>query len=72
VVDTYKPKSFGVHRLRARKAGEKIFVDVCFVMKGNLIVDEAADLAVNFERDLKTHLPQSDVVVYFKPAEPRE
>ncbi len=67
VVEDYRPKSFGVHRLRVRKAGERIFIDVCFVLPADLTVDEASGLAANFERDLKTRLPQSDVVVYFKP-----
>jgi cation diffusion facilitator family transporter len=67
VVELYKPKSFGVHRLRTRKAGEKIFVDICFIVHGNLTVVEAEDLAKGFERDLKTHLSGCDVIVYFKP-----
>ena len=72
VVDKHRPKSFGVYRLRARKAGEKIFVDVCFVMKGEMTLTEAAELAVNFEKDLKDHLPHADAVVHFRPAGPRE
>lgn len=66
VVQEYMPKSFGVYRLRARKAGEKIFVDVCFIVKDNLTVLEIEELAGSFERDLKVHIPKSDVVVYFK------
>lgn len=68
VVEVYKPKSFGVYRLRARQAGEKIFVDVCFLVNGSLPVVAVEELAQGFERDLKAHLPNSDIVVYFKPA----
>jgi cation diffusion facilitator family transporter len=67
VVEKYKPRSFGVSRLRSRKAGKKIFVDVCFMVKSDLTVGEVGELADNFEKDLKEHLPESDTVVYFKP-----
>lgn len=68
VVEEYKPRSFGIHRLRSRKAGEKIFIDICFVVEGELTVSEVEELAADFEKDIKTNLPRSDVVVYFKPA----
>jgi len=67
VVEIYMPKSFGVHRLRTRKAGEKVFVDVCFLVKPDMTVFEAEELSKNFELDLVKHLPYCDVVVYFKP-----
>lgn len=67
VAEQYKPKSFGIHRLRARKAGKKIFIDICFLVDENLTISDANSLAENFERDLKGHLPHCDVVVYFKP-----
>ncbi|MCK9573342.1 MAG: cation diffusion facilitator family transporter [Candidatus Omnitrophica bacterium] len=71
VIDLYRPKSFGVHRLRARKAGKKIFIDVCFLVRDNLTINQIEELAESFERDLKTHLPDSDVVVYFKSRQPK-
>ena len=67
VVDEYKPKMFGVHRVRMRKAGEKVFVEVCFIVKENMTLNEAEAIASAFEKDLKTHLHHIDVVVYFKP-----
>lgn len=67
VVDRHKPHSFGVYRLRVRKAGEKIFVDVCFIVHNEATVASIEELAINFERDLREDLPDSDVVVYFKP-----
>ncbi len=66
IVEQYKPKSLGVHRLRIRKAGQRIFVDVCFMVNPSLSVAEADNIAQGFERDLKIHLPHSDVVVHFK------
>jgi cation diffusion facilitator family transporter len=65
IVDKYKPHSFGVSRLRARKAGRKVFVDVCFLVKGETTVVETAKLADNFQRDVEDHLPDSDVLVHF-------
>lgn len=67
VVDEHKPRSFGVYRLRTRKAGERIFVDVCFIVKEDLTVAQIQELAGSFERDFKAFFPVSDVVVYFKP-----
>jgi cation diffusion facilitator family transporter len=67
VVDEYKPRMFGVHRLRTRKAGNKIFVEICFVVKEEMTVKEVEAVAEDFEKDLKIHLRHIDVVVYFKP-----
>ncbi|MFA5355973.1 MAG: cation diffusion facilitator family transporter [Candidatus Omnitrophota bacterium] len=67
VAQGHKPKSFGIHRLRTRKAGERVFADICFIVKEDLTVAQVQELADNFERDLKELLPVSDVVVYFKP-----
>jgi cation diffusion facilitator family transporter len=69
VVKAYTPHYFAVHRLRTRKAGEKIFVEVCFIVKHDLTINEVEGLAGSFEKDLKKHFPVSDVVVYFKPAQ---
>lgn len=67
VVDEYKPKMFGVHRVRTRKAGEKVFVEVCFIVKEDVTLRQAEAIAADFERDLKAHLHHIDVIVYFKP-----
>ncbi|MFA5334690.1 MAG: cation diffusion facilitator family transporter [Candidatus Omnitrophota bacterium] len=67
VVDEYKPKMFGVHRIRTRKAGDKVFVEICFIVKEDVTLREAEAIAADFERDLKIHLHRIDVVVYFKP-----
>lgn len=66
VVDKYTPRSFGVTRLRTRKAGGKVFVDVCFLVKSDMTVVETAELAENLQRDIEEHLPESDVLVHFR------
>ncbi len=68
VVNQYRPGAFGTHRLRIRKAGQKIFVDVCFIAEGSLTLSNAGEMAERFEKELRTHLPDCDVVVYFKSA----
>ena len=68
VIERYKPKYFGIHRTRFRKAGKKTFVDVCFVVHGDLTIKETEKLANDFEKDLVTQIPSCDVIVYFKPA----
>lgn len=67
VAESYKPRSFGIHRLRSRKAGEKVFVDVCFLAKPEMTVAEVEELSAGFEKDLQKYLPRCDVVVSFKP-----
>jgi len=68
VVEQYKPKMFGVHRLRMRKAGEKVFVEICFIVKEDVTLRQAEVIAADFEKDLKARLPHIDVVAYFKTA----
>jgi len=67
IIEQYKPKYFGVNRLRVRKAGEKIFVDVCFIVKDGMTISEAEEISSGLEKDLRQHLTHCDVVVYFKP-----
>jgi cation diffusion facilitator family transporter len=67
VAEQYRPKMFGIHRIRTRKAGNKIFVDICFVVKEEMTVREVEEISAAFEKDLKTHLPHLDIIVYFKP-----
>lgn len=67
-VREYKPQPFSIHRLRFRKAGRKIFIDVCFVANENLTVAQVHELANRFEKDLAARIQHCDVLVYFKPA----
>jgi len=70
VVDQHKPRAIAVHRLRLRKAGPKVFVDVCFIVHDHLTVAHTDQWAQDFEKDLKNHLPECDVIVYFKARRP--
>lgn len=66
IVKEHTPRSFGVHRLRIRKAGQRVFVDVCFLVNENFTVSQVEELADGFEKDLKIKLPGCDVVMCFK------
>jgi len=66
VVDLYRPKSSGVQSLRIRKAGHRIFVDICFLVREDFTFKQAEELSRDFERDLKMELPHCDVVVSIK------
>jgi divalent metal cation (Fe/Co/Zn/Cd) transporter len=66
MVDKYSPKALGEHRIRTRKAGGKIFVDVRFDVDPGMTAEYMAHLAHNFEREMSKHLPDCDVVVFFK------
>lgn len=66
-VDLYNPGSFGVQRLRVRKAGQKVFIDICFLAQENLTIRQAEELSGNFEKILRDHIPGCDLIVSFKP-----
>jgi len=71
VVEIHKPKSFGVERIRVRKAGSKVFVDICFLVESGKTAQEVQCLSEGFEADLKKHITGCDTVVYCKPVEGR-
>ncbi|MDD4956131.1 MAG: cation diffusion facilitator family transporter [Candidatus Omnitrophica bacterium] len=66
-VERCMPDVFGVDRLRVRKAGQKVFVDVCFLVSEDLTVMRVEELADVFEKELKLQLSGCDAVVCFKP-----
>lgn len=67
IIDVHKARFSGLHRLRVRKAGQKIFVDVCFLIRTDTNVAQAEESARELERDLKANFSECDVIVYFKP-----
>jgi cation diffusion facilitator family transporter len=66
IVERYKQKSSGIQRLRMRKAGRRIFVDICFFVKEDLTFKQAEALSQDFQRDIKTEFSNCDVVVSFE------
>jgi divalent metal cation (Fe/Co/Zn/Cd) transporter len=67
IVDAHKVKFLGLHRLRVRKAGQKIFINACFLTRGDMTVAQAEELSKGFEQDLKNNFSECDIIVHFKP-----
>lgn len=65
-VSKYSHGLLTVNRLRIRKAGQKVFIEACFIAEDNFTIGKVNELAQSFEHDLKSSLPDCDVVVYFK------
>ncbi len=66
VLGQYQSRVSGMHRVRTRKAGQKIFVEACFLAHETLTLGYAEELAREFESDLKNHFPDCDVIAHFK------
>jgi cation diffusion facilitator family transporter len=68
VIELHRAAISGLDRLRVRKAGAKVFVDVCFTVRRDLTVAEAETLAQGFAQEVGARLPGSDVTVGFRAA----
>jgi cation diffusion facilitator family transporter len=66
VLEQYKSRVSGMHRVRTRKAGQKIFVEACFLAHETLTLGSVEELTKEFERDLTAHFPDCDVIAHFK------
>jgi len=66
VIKQHYPKGFTIQRLRSRKAGQKIFIDICLGAPNGMALVEAEMLSERIEYMLKKHFLHCDVVVSFK------
>jgi len=67
VAQKHKAKAFGIRSIRMRKAGEKVFLDVCFEIHGHTTLVQAQEFTESFEKDIAAQFPKYDVIVYFYP-----
>lgn len=67
IVEKHKARAFGVRSVRMRRAGEKVFLDVCFEIHGHTTLAEAQKFTENIEKDIAERFPKYDAVVYFYP-----
>ncbi|MDD5020374.1 MAG: cation diffusion facilitator family transporter [Candidatus Omnitrophica bacterium] len=67
IVEKHKARSFGIRSIRMRRAGEKVFLNVCFEIYGHTTMVQAQEFAESFEKDIAAHFPRYDVIVYFYP-----
>lgn len=66
IIESSKPQSSNVERIRFRKAGEKVFLDVCFEVHGGLTVKEAEVLISDFEKNISREFENCDCIISFK------
>ena len=64
-VERHKPEPFDIKRIRMRKAGENIFIDVRLGLKADLSMPEIARLCADFEDKLKNDLANCDIIIHF-------
>lgn len=67
VADASKFQPLGVHRIRARKAGQKIFLEIIFTSKNDITLAEVKTLTDTLEKDIQAELGNCDIVTSFKP-----
>jgi len=66
VIEQAFPYELEIQRLRSRKAGQKVFLDICFLAPLTLSFTELEELSNNIETTLQNSFLNCDVVVYFK------
>lgn len=57
----------GFHELRTRKAGDQRYIDLHLVMPKDASVEEAHRLCDELERDMKTRLPHTTILIHVEP-----
>ena len=66
IVDEHTPQAFRVHRVRIRKAGDGVFVDICLVPQCDMTTREIGVVFTELEAALRNHVSNCDVVLSFK------
>lgn len=66
IVNHHFAQDFEILRMRSRKAGHKVFVDICFSAPQNLTLLELEQLQEQVEQTLTQTFVHSDVTVTFK------
>lgn len=62
------PAAKGVHDLRTRDTGERIFIEFHLEMDGSLTLDQAHDVTEEIEKMLFDAYPASEVIIHQEPA----
>ena len=66
IINHHYPKDFTLQRIRSRKSGHKIFIDICFGVPGGMSLLEIEMLSERIEFMLQKHFLHCDVTVSFK------
>jgi len=67
IIETESEKVLGHHCLRTRVSGKVTFVDVHVVLDGNMILNEAHDIADNIEKRIMDFIPNSIATIHLDP-----
>lgn len=68
IIEKFIPAGFKLEHIKIRKAGQKIFINICFTVLEKLSLEQATMAVNDFESNLKANLPECDAVVYLKYA----
>ncbi len=68
-LDKHSSEFLGYHSLRTRKAGAERFVDLHVVIKYNLTVEEGHDLVSMLEKEIRSALPNCNVIIHLEPCD---
>lgn len=60
------------HALRTRKSGSERFVDLHLVVKRDMCILDAHELADHLEREIEKKLPNTNVLVHIEPCEDKD
>lgn len=61
------PQARGLHDLRTRSSGDRVFVELHLELDGGLTLAEAHDVADSVERALREAFPTAEVIVHQEP-----
>jgi cation diffusion facilitator family transporter len=59
----------GFHEVRTRKSGSHRFIDFHLMLPKNTSVEEAHNMCDHLEEDLKSRLPNSNVIIHVEPCD---
>jgi len=62
------PRVIDCHKIRMRRIGDRIFVDMHLKVRGSISVQEAHDIAHDLEEEIKRSLRNiQDIVIHIEP-----
>ncbi|MFH2034524.1 MAG: cation diffusion facilitator family transporter [Candidatus Margulisiibacteriota bacterium] len=68
MIDQVRPRAVNITRLRMRKAGKKVFLEVGFTTDENLSIGQVRDIIFDFEKSLEGKLKNCDIILRYKGA----
>jgi divalent metal cation (Fe/Co/Zn/Cd) transporter len=63
------PEVKGYHKLRTRKMGDAIFVDVHIELDGEMTVKQSHDIEAKIRKKVSANLPVFDMMIHIDPYE---